>query len=110
MKRLSFIAIALLLTVLGCGHMSGSDEGWVTLIDGARGLENFNQIGEANWRAEDGAIVADRGKGGYLVSKNSYRDFQIRAEFWADHHTNSGVFLRAADPNKIGAVNAYEVN
>src|SRR5206468_4578020 len=64
----------------------------------AKGLENWNRIGDANWRAEDGAIVADRGKGGFLVSKNAYRDFQIRAEFWADHTTNSGVFIRCSDP------------
>jgi 3-keto-disaccharide hydrolase len=113
MKRLSSLALTLLafaLAVAGCSMMPGGDSGWTTLIDGTKGLENWNQIGDANWRAEDGAIVADRGKGGYLVSKNSYKDFQIRAEFWADHTTNSGIFLRAADPKKIGADTAYEVN
>jgi hypothetical protein len=90
--------------------MPWSDAGWTTLVDGTSGLDNFNHIGDANWRAEDGAIVADKGKGGYLVSKNSYKDFQVRAEFWADHTTNSGVFLRCTDPNKITATNAYEVN
>ena len=113
MKRLSLLAVALLASVLavaGCSMMPGGDSGWTTLIDGTKGLENFNQIGDANWRAEGGAIVADKGKGGYLVSKNSYKDFQIRAEFWADTTTNSGIFLRAADPKKIGADTAYEVN
>jgi len=113
MKRLSSLALALLafaLAVAGCSMMPGGDSGWTTLIDGTKGLENWNQIGEANWRAEDGAVVADRGKGGYLVSKNSYKDFQIRAEFWADTTTNSGIFIRAQDPNKVGADNAYEVN
>lgn len=115
MKRLSVITMGLLvvaLTAFGCAQMQfgQSDAGWITLIDGARGLENWNRIGDANWRAEDGAIVADKGKGGYLVSKNSYKDFQIRAEFWADHTTNSGIFIRISDPNKIGAKNAYEVN
>src|SRR5712692_4694381 len=115
MKRFSVIAMGLLvigLTVLSCAYMSfgQSDAGWATLIDGATGLDNWNRIGDANWRAEDGAIVADKGKGGFLVSKNSYKDFQIRAEFWADHTTNSGVFLRCTDPDKITATNAYEVN
>lgn len=114
MKRLSGIAIGLLvigLTVFGCAQMSAMmDTGWVTLIDGEKGLENWNRIGDANWRAEGGAIVADKGKGGHLVSKKSYKDFQIRAEFWADHTTNSGIFIRASDPNKIGAKDAYEVN
>ena len=113
MKRLSLLAVALLVSVLavaGCSMIPGGDSGWITLIDGTKGLDNWNRIGDANWRAEDGAIVADKGKGGYLVSKNSYKDFQIRAEFWADHTTNSGIFIRAQDPDKIGAVSAYEVN
>jgi hypothetical protein len=115
MKRLPVVTIGLLaigLGVLGCTHMQSGQPGtqWTTLIDGAAGLDNWNRIGDANWRAEDGAVVADNGKGGYLVSKNSYKDFQIRAEFWADHTTNSGVFLRCADPQKAGAETCYEVN
>src|SRR5678816_4927360 len=114
MRRLSLLAVALLASVLavaGCSMMPGGDSGWTTLIDGtAKSLDNWNRIGDANWRVEDGAVVADKGKGGYLVAKNSYKDFQIRAEFWADTTTNSGIFLRAADPKKIGADTAYEVN
>ena len=111
MKSLSVISLGLLvtaLTVFGCA--TTSDSGWVTLIDGGKGLENFNRIGDANWRAEGGAIVADKGKGGHLVTKNSYKNFQIRAEFWAETGTNSGIFIRATDRNKVGAANAYEVN
>jgi len=111
MKSLSVISLGLLvtaLTVFGCA--TTSDSGWVTLVDGAKGLENFNRIGDANWRAEGGAIVADKGKGGHLVTKNSYTNFQIRAEFYAETGTNSGIFIRATDPNKITATNAYEVN
>ena len=115
MNRLSVVTIGLLivgLTMLGCASMSSSqsDAGWTTLIDGATGLDNWNRIGDANWRAADGAIVADKGKGGYLVSKNSYKDFQIRAEFWADDTTNSGIFIRCTNPKEITATNAYEVN
>jgi hypothetical protein len=73
-------------------------------------MENFNRVGDANWRIEQGAIVADKGKGGFLVTKNSYKDFQIRAEFWADHTTNSGILMRLQDPKKIGAANSYEIN
>jgi hypothetical protein len=55
--------------------------------------------------------VADKAKtSGHLVTKKSYKDFQLRAEFWADHGTNSGIFIRIQDPKKIGANNAYEVN
>ena len=118
MKSLSAITMALLLvtglTVLGCSpQMSGQgDAGWITLLDGSnpKTMDNWNRIGDANWRAEDGAIVADKGKGGHLVSKNSYKDFQIRAEFWADHTTNSGIFIRDSDPKNVSGKSAYEVN
>ena len=111
MKRLFTIAAALLLAACSSmpSWMPGS--GWTTLIDGEKGLENFNRTGDANWRAEGGAIVADKAaNGGHLVTPKSYKDFQLRAEFWAERNTNSGIFIRVQDPRKIGANNAYEVN
>ena len=112
-KSLTFLGAGLLsvaLTLAGCSSMSGQTK-WTTLIDGASGLENFDRLGDANWRAEDGAIVADKARvASYLVSKNSYKDFQIKAEFWADHTTNSGIFIRLSDPKAVAATNSYEVN
>jgi Domain of Unknown Function (DUF1080) len=118
MKSMRAITLALLLvtglTVMGCSSemFNWGDTGWITLLDGSnpKTLENWNRIGDGNWRAEDGAIVADKGKGGHLVSKNSYKDLQIRAEFWADHTTNSGIFFRISDPKQIGSKTAYEAN
>lgn len=112
MKRLASVCASLMLAALALAGCAGYPEGpgWVTLIDGDKGLENWNVLGDANWRAEGGAIVADKGKLGYLVSRQSYRDFVIYAEFWAETDTNSGIFLRASDPRKIGADSAYEVN
>ena len=117
MKRRTLV-VALLsgVSILGCSEMPSMPawmpgSGWTTLIDGEKGLENFDRVGEANWRAEGGAIVADKAKeNSYLVTKKSYKDFQIRAEFWADHNTNSGIFVRLQDPKKVGADNSYEVN
>ena len=69
-----------------------TDAGWVTLFDG-KNLDNWSPIGTANWKLEDGSVVADSGNG-FLVSKNSYTDFQLRAEFWIEDRTNSGIFIR----------------
>jgi hypothetical protein len=117
MKSSSLMSMGLLVigvAVLGCSQqMSGQgDAGWVTLLDGSdpKTLDNWNRVGDANWRVEDGAVVADKGKGGNLVSKNSYKDFQIRAEFWADHNTNSGIYIRITDPKAVSSKTAYEVN
>jgi 3-keto-disaccharide hydrolase len=112
MKRLTATTMGVLvvaLTFFGCSHMP-RHTAWTTLVDGTSGLENWTRVGDANWRPEDGAIVADKGKGGFLLSKSSYTDYQIRAEFWADHTTNSGIFMRISDPQKIGSATSYEVN
>ena len=117
MKQLTRIAGASLLiafAAFGCRSMSGGD-GWVTLIDGNNGMNNWSVSGSAgNWRAEGGAIQADKlisGKGAsVLVSKQSFRDFELRVEFWAADDTNSGVYLRAPNPNQVNtASGAYEV-
>jgi hypothetical protein len=84
------------------------EAGWTVLFDG-KSLDNWNQIGDANWRIEDGVAVADKGNG-FLVSKNAYGDFQLRAEFWVDDAANSGIFIRCTDPAKVGGATAYEVN
>jgi hypothetical protein len=82
--------------------------GWTVLFDG-KSIDNFNKVGDANWRIEDGAVVADRGNG-FLVTKASYGDFQLRAEFWVGPDANSGIFIRCTDPGKITGTNSYEVN
>jgi hypothetical protein len=109
LSRLSGLLLAAALTLSGCAS-TPSTGGWVTLLEGGKGLENFVQQGDANWRVEEGLVVADKGKGGFLVTKNSYKDFEVVAEFWAATDTNSGIFIRSTDPAKIGSVTSYEVN
>jgi hypothetical protein len=110
MKRLSIAAAALALGA--CSSMPSwvPGSGWTTLIDGDKGLENFVRVGDANWRAEDGAIVADKGKGGFLMSKNSYGNYDLRVEFWADPSANSGIYMRCADANNLNDKSCYEAN
>ena len=112
MKRYGIVAAAALVALVGCAQMRSMTGmgGWQTLVDGEKGLENFNPIGDANWHPEGGAIVADKGKAGFLVTKNSYGNFELRAEFYAETDTNSGVFIRCANAQKIGADSCYEVN
>lgn len=109
MKR-AFV-IATTLGLAACSSMPAwlPGSGWVALIDGDQGLENFNRVGDANWRSEHGMIVADKGRGGHLVSKSSYKDFQMRAEFWAETDTNSGILIRCSSATQITVKNCYEV-
>ena len=104
--------VAAALAVSGCTGInlnSTSNSGSTTLIGNGTGLDNFTTLGDANWRMIDGAIQADKGSG-FLVSKSSYSDFQMRVEFWADADANSGIFMRMQDTQKVNAANSYEVN
>jgi len=85
-----------------------SGDGWTVLFDG-KNLDDWNRIGDANWKLDDGSVVATTGNG-FLISKNPYGDFELKVEFWVDADANSGVFIRCEDPQKITGTNAYEVN
>ena len=115
MKRLSVITAALALAGAAMFTQSAFTQtgpGWIQLFDG-KSLDGWDQVGTANWRVEDGALVADKStspQGGHLVTKNSYKDHMIYVEFWTDEKANSGVFVRCKDPKKIGARDCYEFN
>jgi hypothetical protein len=90
--------------------------GMVVLLDGTeKSLGNFSQAGNANWRVGPGeqnggsTIYADLGNG-FLVTKESYDNFRIRAEVYVDATHNSGIFIRCEDPQEPGADSCYEVN
>jgi hypothetical protein len=112
MNRRSAIAMGLLAAGSALvWHAAGvaGETGWTTLFDGSN-LNKWEPIGNANWRlTEGGAVQADLGNG-FLVSKEEFGDFEIKAEFWVDPTANSGVFIRATDPKQVTAKNAYEVN
>jgi hypothetical protein len=111
MKRSTIATLIAIATLGACAQLKQmTGGGWTTLIDGDKGLENWNQVGAANWHVENDAIVADHGKPGFLVSKQPYGDFEIRAEFWAATDTNSGVFIRCSNPKEIAGATCYEVN
>jgi hypothetical protein len=112
MQRWATFAFGLIAIGLGAltyaQQAASQAEGWTVLFDG-KNLDNFTPIGDANWKLEDGAVVANKGNG-FLVTKQNYRDFQLRAEFWVNDDANSGIFIRCTDPEKVTAKNAYEVN
>jgi hypothetical protein len=82
--------------------------GWKTLFDGTS-LKGWNVVGDANWEVVDNVVQANKGSG-FLVTPDSYGDFEFSAEFWVSEDANSGVFLRCQDPKTITQTNAYEVN
>jgi Domain of Unknown Function (DUF1080) len=91
---------------------SAESDGWITLLDSTHKGE-WSEVGKANWEMKDGALTADKLEGkdlAYLVSKDSYKDFEIKAEFWVDDEANSGIFLRCDKSDVIDSKICYEVN
>jgi hypothetical protein len=106
---LTMFGVVLLLSQTSQYAVAANHAGWVVLFDG-NNLDNWNTIGTANWKLDEDGIVAADGGNGFLVSKNSYKDFELRVEFWLEPRTNSGVFIRCTDPNSVSGKTAYEVN
>jgi hypothetical protein len=114
MKRREFLKAGL-FSICSAGLLlrqartaAAQGDGWITLFDG-KNLDNWSPIGTANWKLDDGQLVADNGNG-FMVSKNDYGDFDLRVEFWIEAKTNSGVFIRCTDPASVTGKTAYEVN
>jgi len=113
MKRFASIVCAgAAAALLGACAQLGLGGGWTTLVDGNKGLENFNRVGEANWTGIDGAIQATAGGSNpaYLVTKVPYKDFALRVEFWASDDANSGIFMRCQNASAINDESCYEAN
>lgn len=102
--------LTFIVQVACCSGLSNAQnqDGFVDLIDGVS-LSGWNITGNANWVIGNGIVEGNK-PSGYLVSTKSYKNFIIKAEFWVASDTNSGIFIRCQDPNKITAANCYEVN
>ena len=112
MIRRSSLSVAILfagICVMGLPpHAAGQAGGTVMLTDGTK-MDNFDKVGDANWRVGERALVANAGRG-FLVSKQSFDNFRLRAEFYPDDETDSGIFIRCDDPARPGAQTCYEIN
>jgi hypothetical protein len=116
MKRTTVIAAGLVIGLAALQYAkpasSQSEGGWVTLLDNTK-MGDWDEVGKANWEYKDGVLSADKLAGkdlSYLVTKNSYKDFQIKAEFWTDEEANSGIFIRCDTNKTIDSKICYEVN
>jgi len=69
-------------------------KGGAALFDG-KSLAGWHPEGQAKWRVEGGAIVADASGDGWLRSNKAYSNFVLNLEYRNSPKGNSGVFLRA---------------
>ena len=109
--RTSAIVIALVLVgIAGRAPVAlgQTAAGWVTLFDG-KNLDQFVATGDADWHIVDGVLEATKARG-FLVSKQSYTDFELRGEVWVTTQSNAGFLFRITNPKDPGIENGYELN
>lgn len=110
--RPTTLLIALVLAgAAGLSHLSGAaaqSGGWTKLFNG-KDLSNWNVTGNADWRVTDGVIEATKARG-FLVSRQSYTDFELRGDIWVTADSNGGFLFRITKPEDPGIENGYELN
>ena len=107
MNRVPVTVLMLALASTALASPASAQE-WMTLFDGSS-LDGWRTLGNANWKLGDGAVSADTGSG-FLVSSESYGDFELRVEFWVDEPANSGIYMRCQDPEQFTDRTCYEAN
>lgn len=86
-------------------ELPGSESSWNALFNG-RDLTGWNAEGEAEWKIEDGVIVASGGDG-VLSTSESFGGFEFQTYFRTSPHANGGIFYRMAD--RDDAPSHYEI-
>jgi hypothetical protein len=106
--------IALLVAFAVTPTFAAENEKSFQPLFNAKDLSGWETIGSAKWKVEDGIIVGgqdgDAKRSGILITKEQFRDFELRLEFMIDEFGkyNSGVYLRQT-PGKSGRT-GYQVN
>ena len=91
-------ASAILLLACAPGLARGQ---WTVLFDGGStdAWRGFRQqaFPAEGWTVENGALKAVAGGHGDIVTKDTYRDFELELEWRVSPGANSGIFYRAAE-------------
>lgn len=106
MRTLATVAIT--FAVIGGSALAQTGTGWKDLFNG-KDLSNWNVTGNADWQVKDGVIEATKARG-FLVTKESYTDFELRADVWTTPDSNGGILFRITKPDDPGIENGYELN
>jgi hypothetical protein len=105
--RLAIVSVPLALSLAACtasgqraSGPAGSGDGWTVLFDGgdpSAHLRGYRRADfPAEWKVEDGALVL-RGKGGDIVTKDQYADFEFQVEWKVAPGGNSGIMWHVSE-------------
>lgn len=85
-------------------------DGWLSLFDGETLFGWESTSSEINWHVADGAIVADSGPIGFLLTTVPFTDYELICEYRMEEEGNSGLFLRSENPPQEISTGCYEIN
>lgn len=85
-------------------------DGWINLFDGRSLFGWESNSPEVNWSVQDGAITADSGPQGLLLTYVPFADYELHCEFLMETGGNSGIFLRTEFAPKEVTADCYELN
>ena len=105
----TFFKISGLMIIVGfamaCASQKGQqkqEEGWILLFDGKTTTEwrGYNQeaFPVKGWVVEDGTLhvlgsgKGEAGRGGDIITKKKYRNFELSLEWKVSEGANSGIF------------------
>jgi hypothetical protein len=79
---------------------SEKGEGWQLLFDG-KSMENFKGFRKdevpSAWKVEDGAIAFAGERGGDLITKDQYKDFEFSVDWKISEGGNSGIMYHVSE-------------
>jgi hypothetical protein len=111
MRTVTVLMVLVVAGIAGMSHVpvaAAQGAAWTKLFNG-KDVSNWNVTGNADWRVTDGVIEATKARG-FLVSKQSYGDFELRGEIWVTADSNGGFLFRITKPEDPGIENGYELN
>jgi hypothetical protein len=85
-------------------------QGWIKLFDGSSLFGWTSSDERVNWAVTNGAITADSGPQGLLLTFVPFADYELHCEFQMAPGGNSGVFLRTIAQPKDVLTDCYELN
>lgn len=96
--------------VVDQGNMTDSPDGWEVLFDHDSSFQKWKYFngGEVDdWHWNDG-VLCNSGigsdHGGDIITKKSYRNFELSLEWKADPGSNSGIFYMVQESDSIRAI------
>ncbi|XOV82751.1 MAG: DUF1080 domain-containing protein [bacterium] len=88
------------------------DSGWLLLFDGTQ-LDQWRTYGKTEaddaWQVRAGAMVLTRRGGGDLITRESFKDFELHLQWKIAEGGNSGIFFHADESELPIYVHAAEI-